>query len=283
MMTALEQLIAETLARPVPLEIAAMADHVRALHGGVTAVLVYGSCLRGIAATDSLIDLYVLTADFSGVSTNLLSRLGCKLAPPNVYYAEMNFSGQRIRAKYAVLPLSLFAQWMSAANPYFWARFAQPAALLFSTDDRTTMAIAQAVRTMYGHALGLSRNGGPLAIWAAGFTATYGTELRAEAPINRAASLVVANEEYYRAAAALMKHVAPIKANWAARRVAGKLWSLARLIKAGFTFVGGADYLAWKIERHSGHRIELSQWQRRHPVLAGFLLLPHLLKRGAVR
>lgn len=280
-METLETLVAGTLARPVAPEIAAMADHVRGLHKGVVAVLAYGSCLRGVR--DSLIDLYVLTGDFSGVSASALSRIGCLLAPPNIYYAEADFDGRLIRAKYAVLPLPLFARWMTASNPYFWARFAQPAALLFSTDDQAAGAITQAVRTMFGHASGLSLSGDPLAVWAEGFAATYGTELRAEASANRAAALVAAHENYYRTAATLMRDVAPVKANWTARRVAGKLWSLARLIKAGFTFVGGADYLAWKIERHSGHKIELTQWQRRHPILAGFTLLPHLLKRGAVR
>lgn len=282
-MNTIENLITETLARPVAPEIVVMADHVRKLHGGVVAVIAYGSCLRGVPASDSLIDLYVLTAKFSGVSANSLSRLGCKLAPPNVYYAETDFGGRRIRAKYSVLPLRVFARWMTAANPYFWARFAQPTALLFNADDRATAAITQAIRTMYAHALSFPSGGDPLAIWAKGFSATYGTELRAEVSAGRAASLVAANENYYRAAAALMKDAMPIKANWAVRRFKGKLWSLARLIKAGFTFVGGAEYLAWKIERHSGYRIELSQWQRRHPVLAGFMLLPHLLKRGAVR
>lgn len=280
-MKTLETLVAETLARPVAPEISAMAAHVRGLHKGVVAVLAYGSCLRGVK--DSLIDLYVLTGDFSGVSANALSRIGCSLAPPNIYYAEADFDGRLIRAKYAVLPLPLFAQWMTASNPYFWARFAQPTALLFSTDDRAAAAITQAVRTMFGHASGLSQSGDPLAVWATGFTATYGTELRAEAPANRAAALVAAHENYYRAAATLMRDVTPIRVNWMARRVAGKTWSLVRLIKAGFTFVGGADYLAWKIERHSGHKIELTEWQRRHPILAGFTLLPHLLKRGAVR
>jgi hypothetical protein len=80
-----------------------------------------------------------------------------------------------------------------------------------------------------------------------------------------------------------MEDMAPIHANWMLRRIAGKLWSAIRLVKAAFTFTGGADYLAWKIERHSGHRIELSDWQRRHPIIAGLALLPRLLKRGAVR
>ena len=50
-----------------------------------------------------------------------------------------------------------------------------------------------------------------------------------------------------------------------------------------FTFSGGAEYLAWKIERHSGHKVELSDWQKRHPVIAGLVLLPQLLWRGTVR
>lgn len=279
-MNSLETLIAETLARPVPPEIGAMAGHVRGLHDGVVAVLAYGSCLRGVATTDSLIDLYVLTADLKGVSPHALSRWACALAPPNVYYAELDFEGRRTRAKYAVLPLSLFAKWMTASNPYFWARFAQPTALLFSADDQAIIAaIAQAVRTMYGNALGLSL----LEAWATGFTATYGTELRSESGAGRAASLVAANEDYYREATSLMADVAPIKANWPMRRFTGKLWSVARLAKAAFTFVGGADYIVWKIERHSGQKIELSDWQRKHPIIAGFTLLPQLLKRGAVR
>ena len=54
-------------------------------------------------------------------------------------------------------------------------------------------------------------------------------------------------------------------------------------MKAAFTFTGGIDYVAWKIERHSGQKVELSDWQKRHPIIAGLLLLPKLLKSGAVR
>lgn len=283
-MTTLENLLAETLARPVPPEIAAMAEHVRARHPGTMAVLAYGSCLRGVAATESLIDLYVLTADLAGVSTNVPSRWGCVLAPPNVYYAELELAGQRYRAKYAVLPSALFAKWMTANNPYFWARFAQPTAVLYAADRSAVInAITTAVRTMYGNALGLVAGGDPRSTWTAGFTETYATELRAEANAKRAALLVAANEDYYLTAASLMADVAPIAANWRYRRITGKLWSVARLFKAAFTFTGGADYIVWKIERHSGAKIVLAPWQRRHPILAGLVLLPQLLRRGAVR
>ena len=285
-MKSLEELVAATLAKPVPREITGLADHARASHGDVRAVLAYGSCLRGAATAESLIDLYVLTGDLDGVSRNGPSRLACALVPPNVYYAEMEFEGRRTRAKYAVLPLSLFAAWMTANNPYFWARFAQPSALVYaaSENDRrdTVAAISTAIRTMFADARGLSQSSDPLAVWTAGFAATYATELRAERS-TRAQSIVAANADYYREVARLLEAVPAIDANWPLRRFTGKLWSIARLIKSAFTFTGGADYIAWKIERHSGHKIELSDWQRRHPVIAGLMLLPQLLRRGAVR
>ncbi len=285
-MESLEELTARTLARPVPGEIAAMADHARAAHGDVRAVLAYGSCLRGVATVESLVDLYVLTGGLEGVSSNALSRAACALVPPNVHYAELEFEGRRIRAKYAVLPLSLFANWMTARNPYFWARFAQPSALVFAASDgdraRVIAAICVAFRTMFANAKGLSHSADPLAVWIAGFAETYATELRAETS-TRADSIVTANAGYYREAARLLDAVPARNANWPLRRVIGKLWSIARLIKAAFTFTGGADYIAWKIERHSGQKIELTDWQRRHPIVAGLMLLPQLLKRGAIR
>ena len=68
-----------------------------------------------------------------------------------------------------------------------------------------------------------------------------------------------------------------------ASSVRARLYSFARLAKASLTFAGGAEYIAWKINRHAGTDIQLKPWQRRHPLLAGLSLLPRLLKSGAVR
>ena len=73
------------------------------------------------------------------------------------------------------------------------------------------------------------------------------------------------------------------RSEWKARRLRGKALSVLRLIKAAFTFQGGADYLAWKIERHSGVAVKLSAWQRRHPILASVWLMPKLYLKGAFR
>ncbi len=274
------------LQRALPPETLAMAEAIRARHSGVSAVLAYGSTLRGVATADTLMDLYVLTAELADVSPNVFARAGAALVPPNVHYAECSVNGEIYRAKYAVLPLASFARRMTAANPYFWARFAQPAALIFSADNAArravAAAVAQALRTAWGHALALRPDGPAAARWAAVFSETYRTELRPEGG-NRPASIVAAWPDYYDDAAGLMADVTPRPAHWPLRRLHGKLLTLARLAKAAFTFAGGADYIVWKIERHSGAKITLSDWQRRHPLVAGLLLLPSLLKRGAIR
>ena len=284
----IEKFSRRSLARNVPDEIIAMADALHSKHPGTVAILAYGSCLRGEKISGTLIDYYVLTENLSGVSTSFMGRLGCALVPPNVYYAEARISGQQLRTKYACLPLSVFCNRMKRhiRNPYFWARFSQPSALVYARDktviDDLTVAISQALRTTFANAKALTSDPDPLAIWTAGFTETYKTEFRPE-KLDRAAHIVSTNREYYRQAASFLAAEPPIHTNRTARRLTGKLLSMARLTKAAFTFQGGAEYIAWKIERHSGEKIILTDWQKRHPIVSGLMLLPALLRKGAVR
>ncbi|MGE0237809.1 MAG: hypothetical protein AB7F09_11820 [Parvibaculaceae bacterium] len=282
-------LVAQNLDRPLSSDIRAMAAHILKRHGTAAAVLAYGSCLRGVSTEDSLIDLYVLTEREEDISSSRLSRLMARLVPPNVYYAETDHDGRALRAKYAVMTLDQFTGRMrpTTANPYFWARFAQPAALVHaaSIDDRARIigAVVDAVTTMYRAALASApRDSAPVDVWAHGFAETYRTELRPEAA-GRAHEIVAANAAFYDRIAGLVGQPDVPPVSWPQRRWAGKALSVARLAKAAFTFEGGASYAAWKIERHSGRKIALSPWQRRHPVLAGLLLLPRLLWRGAIK
>jgi hypothetical protein len=299
----LETIVARSAGEPVAPEIGVLAEAMRARHApGAVAVIAYGSSLRGIGLTDTLIDLYVLTDSPAAVSPNRLARLGCRLVPPNVHYGEArhkdgdgNGDGDvALRAKYAVLPLDQFARKMGqgVANPYFWARFAQPCRIVWVRDEevrgKLVAALAQAVRTMITASLPLGRPGDDaLDLWRRGLAETYRTELRPE-PGDRAGGIVAANAAYYRAVTEAVLgpewvagNVPPV--GWGRRRFAGKGLSVLRLVKAGFTFEGGADYVAWKIARHSGERIEVKPWQRRHPVLGALWLLPGLLRRGALR
>jgi len=282
-------LIAETLDRPLSADVRAIADHVRKQHERTAAILAYGSCLRGVSTDVTLIDLYLLMERDQDVSNNPLNRWAARLVPPNVYYAEMTEAGRTLRCKYAVMTLEAFARRMhpQTSNPYFWARFAQPAALVHASNERSReriiAAIVDAVTTMYRAALATApARSEMLDIWRLGFEETYRTELRPEAG-HRAGEIVAANRTFYADAARLIGKPEALPVSWKQRRLAGKLLSLARLLKAAFTFEGGASYAAWKIERHSGKKIVLSPWQKRHPVLAGFMLLPRLLWRGTIK
>ena len=70
---------------------------------------------------------------------------------------------------------------------------------------------------------------------------------------------------------------------WRALQRRGKWLSVVRLAKASFTYAGGIDYLAWKINRHAGTKIEIKPWQRRWPLVAALTLVPRLMKSGAIR
>jgi len=131
----------------------------------------------------------------------------------------------------------------------------------------------------------VKRDEEPLDVWRRAFALTYSAELRAERK-GRASSVVDLDPERYRRfsepalqAAGQMK----VRGGWAWRRIEGKGLSVLRLAKASATFAGGADYIAWKINRHAGTNIELKPWQRRWPLLAAISLLPRLLRSGAVR
>ena len=125
----------------------------------------------------------------------------------------------------------------------------------------------------------------PLDWWRRAFALTYSSELRAERK-GRSQSVVDADPDRYRrfsepAIAAIP--ASAIGGGWARRRIEGKALSVLRLAKASATYAGGAEYIAWKINRHAGTNITLKPWQRRHPLLAAISLLPRLVRSGAIR
>ena len=291
---ALAALVGEELATPADPAVAAVADAARARHGGVCAVLFYGSCRRDGYRDGLLVDLYLITDGYAATHRSRTMRLLNRLIPPNVYYVDAIHAGATVRAKYAVVSIAQLAQLVSPAtlNPYFWARFAQPTGLLWSRDPATADAVrdalVQAILTTDGAARPLVGDADALTLWSRAFAESYRTELRAEKP-GRAAQIVEGERDRYRrVGAALVGRPAGMTARaaarrWFWRRIQGKRLSLLRLAKASWTFAGGADYLAWKISRHAGVPVEFSPWERRHPFLAAPFVLWRLARRGAIR
>jgi len=292
--------------------LAALVAAIRArAEGEVAAVLFYGSGLWQAVGDDTVHDFYVLVERPRDFDRRPLVALLGRLLPPNVYYLETRHAGGTLRAKCAVMTLEQFARAAAgrAATPQIWARFAQPCRLVHARDaaarDRVLAALAYAVVTFHRKILPLVPAGADARdIWRRGLAETYGRELRSESS-DRAASVFDAQPEAFawrtRCAVPLTGLPAALddagrlvwregggrrrRARLAAAlaRPLGKLVALLRLMKATVTFEGGVDYVLWKIERHSGVRVEPSAFTRRHPLIGGWALLVKLYRRGAFR
>ncbi len=249
----------------------------------VRAVLFYGSCLRN-QTDEGVLDFYLIVDCYRDFYKNVLSAAANRILPPTVLFMRED----KIAAKIAVISLDQFARRMTmkTLDTAIWARFAQPACLVFvadrSTQERIVAAIACAVRT----ALQWAQVFEPLPpstrdLWSGLFAKTYGAELRAER-VSQAQRLYESNPARYDALARSAPSQFKARA-WILRRIAGKLLSILRLAKGAFTFSEPVEYVLFKIERHSGVALKLTPWQHRHPVLAAPILLAKLYRKGAVR
>ena len=286
-MTELISLVTDELTQPVLPEVQAMAEAIAAQHGATArAVLFYGSCLREARLDGLMLDFYLIVADYRDAYPARWMAAANRLIPPNVF----PFEHDGLMAKYAVLSEADFHRLNGpeTRNVSVWARFAQPARLVWHADDaarETAVAsVSRAAPTLLA-AAGAVDGEAPLDWWRRAFALTYSVELRAERK-SRSDSVVDADPSRYErfsgpAIAAIPSNA--ISGNWSRRRLEGKLLSVARLAKAAFTYSGGIDYLAWKINRHAGTQIEIKPWQRKWPLLAALVLVPKLLAKGAVR
>jgi len=295
--------------RDVPAEVETAARDIAKKYGsGVAGVLFYGSCLRTGEIEDKILDFYVIVDSYREAYGKRWLAAANKILPPNVFYHEINVGGVTVRSKYAVLSVEdlQFRCSQKCLNVSVWARFCQPCMLVAKRDDlafnNISMFVADAVTTMLANLRDLkpdlfeSRG-----LWVEAFEQTYAAELRSERKGKGLEIYLLDQERYDRltpiALAAMGVEQAPEpekyqpkrvrvwrpKLKWMARRWNGKLVSFLRLIKATTTFDGGIDYLAWKIRRHSGVEIEIKDWMRKWPVIAGISLFWSLRKKGAFK
>jgi hypothetical protein len=290
-------LLAGESAREPPAEVRLLADAAcREAGPGTVAVLFYGSALRDREVGDRLVDLYIILDGYDGLPGSSVFRHLIRWLPPNVHYIEATDGALTARAKYAVVSLDHLERQVArtTSNPYFWARFAQPTGIVWSRDEtsrrRLLAVFAQASDTLLAATRPLvTAPSSSETLWERAFHETYRTELRSEPPGRSHTVYLAAAERYDAIAQALAgRSPEPVDPNgaarrWARRRRIGKALSVMRLAKAAFTFRGGADYIAWKIGRHSGVHVQLTDWHRRHPLLAGVALFWRLYRQRAFR
>ena len=284
-MSSLRELVAKELAGPVDPKVAAMATAIAAEHGDSSrAVLFYGSCLREQQLDGLMLDFYLIVSDYRAAYSKRWMATANRLIPPNVF----PFHHGDLAAKYAVLSEADFDRLNGprTRNVSVWARFAQPSRLVWARNElargQAVDAVAKAAPTLLG-AAGKRDGEDMLDWWRRAFALTYSAELRAERKGRSQSVVDVIPERYRRFGEAAAGQIGANAGQWRRRRIEGKLLSVLRLAKASATYAGGADYIAWKINRHAGTSFELKPWQKRHPLLAAISLLPRLLKSGAIR
>ena len=283
----LRELVEAELGVAVDPGVTAMAEAIADRHGAASrAVLFYGSCLREQQLEGLMLDFYLIVSDYRAAYDKRWLAKANALVPPNVFPIRHG----DLAAKYAVLSEADFHRLNGpeTRNVSVWARFSQPSRLVWAKDEvsraRAIDAVVRAAPTLLRAAWPLPE-GDELEPWRYAFAMTYSAELRAERK-GRSGSIVDTDPDRYRRflqpALAAGEPDGPT-CGWTRRRIEGKLLSVLRLAKASATYAGGAEYIAWKINRHAGTKIELRPWQKRHPLLAAISLLPRLLRSGAIR
>ncbi|WP_066780160.1 hypothetical protein [Sphingomonas sp. CCH5-D11] len=300
-MNALTDFLSGELDRAVPSEVEQAGRVIAGRLGGV-AVLFYGSVLR-TGDLDGLLDFYVLR---DGRSRNAVTRL----LWPDVSYHEVNVGGTIVRAKVAAMPLETFARAAQGGtlDTTVWARFVQPAALVWTKNpgfrQKTLDAVAEAAMTAARFAaLHGPEQGDAIDFWRGLFRATYAAELRVEAP-GREDQILGFDQARYRKLLPLAWQEAGIAFEqvgeelsphlpepgiialasvWLRLERAGKRLNLARLMKAAFTFDGATRYAAWKIERHTGMQVMVTPFRERHPIMAAPGVLWQLWRHTVLR
>ena len=315
---ALRGRVAKELAEPVRPGIAWLAEQVARIHGdAVAGVLFYGSCLRK-DTDEGVLDYWVIVDEYATAHSKLGHAAVNRIAPPNVYYLEREYEGRVLRTKYGVLDRCAFERGtgLGARHPYVWARFAQPTRLLACRDDDAraffetcvSQAIVTFVARLFCH---LPDRGGLLrfslsAFWQTAFRTTYDSERRPEADETIVGNYRADEARYDEAARLALHHlarmryldeamehprsfsvtVAPARLRrmrwrWRGMRVASRTLGLVRLFKTAFTFGDWVPYVLWKLERHSGRKIDLTERQRAHPLIFAWpIILPLLVRRN---
>jgi hypothetical protein len=269
-------------------------------------ILFYGSCLRDSDCT-GIMDFYVLVKGYCCKGQNWWEALLNRTLPPNVYNLQINKGNQAIRGKYAVCTLDAFCAAVSDRwiHPYFWGRFAQPSRIAYARDIKIKtqifQALVQSLQTFIDQVVSVMHS--PFTIeefWQTGLKASYATELRAEKE-HTFLDIYSANKAYFQNATPLafdlskyairpcsdqarfeitisLKQKTKAAILWKIRRITGKLLSIIRLLKGSLTFQNSFDYVIWKLEKHSGHKIHVNPVCRKHPAFCSMFLAMRLYR-----
>ena len=312
-------LLAREQRAPLPSTVTSLAAELRRRHGSaVAAVVFYGSCLRK-RTSEGVLDFYVVVDDYRTAYGSWAMAAANAILPPNVFYCEWPVQGEVLRTKYAVISMQDLERGASTRrlDGRIWARFCQPTALAFARDEAARLRLAgvaaRSCVTFVARALPmLSDEAGRQRfsaedLFRAGFRETYRAELRSERPAAvRQLYDAFAERHVAVAGAALATFAARSRIHlretddgfevrsrpgalrrarlaWRLRKPLAKALAIAGLLKTSFTFGDWVPYVLWKMERHTAVKIEVTERQRRHPLIFGWPVVLRILRKGLYR
>jgi hypothetical protein len=270
---------------------------------GVRAIIFYGSLLSDATRTPSSFhDFYVIVDSFKAYHARVRDRMVGRFLPPSIYYRQF---ADDLRCKYCVLTAAQFEREMSdrARDIHNVGRFSKRVAVLWTASDEDFQLIVDgcltAARTLAPHALALL---GP-EFTLDEFIRTllrlsYLGEQRV-AEDTKVDALFAAERDHYRefygailAEAGLTRsgetyhQPAPIDAQrkrterfLARSRRRGKM----RWPKYIVTVDNWLEIALAKVERHHGVKVELTEREKRWPLIFGWPKYFALKRRGVVK
>ncbi len=315
----LAQIIAAELARPVPDAVHALSNDIRRRHGdAVAAVLFYGSCLRK-NTLEGVLDFHVVVDSYRAAYASRLLACVNAILPPNVFYVEGQHDNHALRMKYGIFSSADFHDAASTASRHaiVWGRFSQPFVLVYARDEQARAMVLQSavesVLTFMTYATAeLAAPDGTLNcaaedLWQQGFQETYRSELRPERPETIRSLYAAAPNRYDQVAQealllleqrGMLQVVATdrqlsmtmppaqrqrFRTMWHRRLPLAKILYAIRLLKSALTFGDWLPYVLWKFHRHTGVQIELTERQRKYPLIWGWPVIFRVLARRELR
>ncbi len=308
----LERVRNRTLTRPA-LDVSAYVDAiVKRYADRVVGVFMYGSLLSDITATaTSFPDFFVITDGYRNVFLKKRERLLAYPVPPHIYHLAI---GAEKRCKYNLVSFNRFDKECSnrATDIYILGRFGKRVSLVYSQNAEWQEKLVQcclramtqvAKRTLYA----ITEPMDEIELTVACLNISYAGETRVEEAGQKVPKLFEAEKEFYlqvyppllARAAKNASHVVlstdgryqPIdkglgsyfrksRARWFLFK--SRVRGILRWPKFLLTVDDWVSILLAKIERTQGIKIELSEKERRHPLIYGWKYFFRLLRQGAI-
>jgi len=299
-----------TLAAPGCIDdIKPYVDEIRARYGDrVLGVYMYGSVLSAVTCTEtSFPDFFVITDGYRGVFRKWSHRLLAYFLPPHIYHLRLD---KKRRCKYNLVSLRRFRRECSkrAKDIYILGRFGKRVALVYHRDEKARDELVGCCFSAMRHVVTWTLRGMKYRFDEEEFTLnclnlSYAGETRVEAS-SKVPKLFQSEKPFYLEIypALLRKNPLALDGSNGEYQLQGNSWlrgwrrfrfrmflkrsrirGILRWPKFLVTVDEWVDIILAKIERSKGIKLDVTERQRRHPIIFGWPHFFRLLRSGAIR